>query len=310
MAQVLTGARPAAHAEAAPAGWWPVDRLIFGYLAASAALIGIYFGQVPGAGFLLSLHLAGMALIVAAAGARPRPGSAGLRLLTVFRHWYPLPFVASCYKVSALLIPPMRGVQLDEEMARIDRALWGADPTIWLERVHSPWLTEFLQIAYALFVPAVLLVAVLLWRGRRLAEFRYYAFLISLGFLASYVGYVLAPVRGPRFLLAHLQHIELRGLWLFGWLQRTLDQLESAHYDCFPSGHTELTLLAWWSTRRISMKLFRGYTVYSILIVVATVYLRYHYTIDVFAGAALAFVLLAGAPHLYRTKRPLIGRRD
>ncbi len=310
MAQVLTGARPSTHTEVALPGWWPVDRLIFGYLAASAVLIGIYFGQVPGAVWLLALHAAGMASIAAAAKVRPRPGSTAQRLLTVFRHWYPLPFVASCYKVVALLIPPMRGVQLDAEVARLDRAIWAANPTVWLERVHTAWLTELLQIAYSLFIPSVLLVAALLWRRKRLAAFRYYAFLISLGFLASYVGYVLAPVRGPRFLLASLQHIDLQGLWLFNFLQRTLDQLESAHYDCFPSGHTELTLLAWWSSRQISMKLFRAYTVYSILIVFATVYLRYHYTIDVFAGAALAFLLLAAAPYIYCAKRPLIGRRD
>ncbi len=304
MAQVLTGARPAPQAEAAPPGWWPVDRLIFGYLAVAAIALAIYSDQVPGAGWLLVLHAAGLASIAAAAKARPH------RLLTAFRHWYPLPYVASCFKVVALLIPPIRGVQLDAEIAHLDRVIWGANPTVWLERVHVPWLTEFLQVVYSLFVPAVLLVAALLWRRGRLAAFRYYAFLISLGFLASYVGYVLVPVRGPRFLLAGLQHFELHGLWLFGWLQQTLDRLESAHYDCFPSGHTELTLLAWWSSRQISMKLFRAYSVYSILIVFATVYLRYHYTIDVFAGAALAFALLATAPYLYRAKRPLIGRED
>jgi membrane-associated phospholipid phosphatase len=302
MAQVLT--------DVGPPGWWPVDRLIFGYLAVSALLIGICFGQVPDAGWLLVLHAAGMASIVAAARARPRPGSAAHKLLVVFRHWYPLPFVASCYKVVALLIPPLRGVQLDAEVARLDYVIWGADPTVWLERINAAWLTELLQVAYSLFVPSVLLVAVLLWSGKRLAAFRYYAFLVSLGFLASYVGYVLVPVRGPRFLLAGMQHVELRGLWLFNSLQRLLDRLESAHYDCFPSGHIELTLLAWWSSRQISMKLFLAYFVYSILIVLGTVYLRYHYTVDVFAGAALALVLLATAPYIYFAKRPLIGRRD
>jgi len=296
-----------ADAAPLPAGWWPVDRLILGYLAAAGLLIGIYFRRVPGAGWLLGLHAAGAALIVLAVLARPRPGSASYKLQAAFRHWYPLPYVASCYKVMAILIPSVRGVQWDVEMARADLALWGANPTVWLERVQAPWLTELLQVAYSLFVPAVLLVAVLLWRQRRREAFRYYAFLIALGFLASYVGYLLVPVRGPRFLLAGLQRIELRGLWLFPWLQQTLDRLESAHFDCFPSGHTELTLLAWWGSRQISTNLFRGFSVYSVLILFATVYLRYHYTVDVFAGAALAAALLMMAPYLYRVKRPSVG---
>jgi membrane-associated phospholipid phosphatase len=287
--------------------WWPVDRLILGYLAVASLLLGAYFPGVPGAGWLLGAHAAGAALIVLAVRARPHPGTTGYKLQTIFRHWYPLPYVASCYKVVALLIPPIRGVQYDAEMARLDLTLWGANPTVWLERLYAPWFTELLQIAYSLFVPAVLMVAVVLWWKHRREAFRYYAFLIALGFLASYVGYVLVPVRGPRFLLAGLQHTELRGLWLFPWLQQTLDHLESAHFDCFPSGHTELTLLAWWSSRQISTNLFWGFSVYSVSILFATVYLRYHYTVDVFAGAALAAVLLVVAPHVYRLKRLSVG---
>ena len=77
---------------------------------------------------------------------------------------------------------------------------------------------------------------------------------------------------------------------------RTLDRLESAHYDCFPSGHTELTLLALWGSRMVSKRLFRIYFLYTPLIIFATVYLRYHYTVDVLAGAALAFVSDPGSP--------------
>ena len=48
-----------------------------------------------------------------------------------------------------------------------------------------------------LFVPVVLLIAYLIWRRRWYEEFRYYAFVIALGFLASYVGYLIVPARGP-----------------------------------------------------------------------------------------------------------------
>ena len=141
---------------------------------------------------------------------------------------------------------------------------------------------------------------------RRYVDFRYFAFLIALGYLASYVGYLIVPARGPRFLLRDLQHTPLQGLWLFEGMQKTLNQLESAHYDCFPSGHTELTILAWWSTRRSISRLFWPYFAYTISIIFATVYLRYHYTVDVLAGVAVATSLILAAPLLYRY---LAGRR-
>jgi membrane-associated phospholipid phosphatase len=299
MAEVLSSPPRSGEPALLAAGWWQVDVLIVGYLAASALLIAVYFGRIPDGAWLLAAHIAAIGSIAAVIRARPDPQSPLYRLRAIFRYWYPLPYVGACYKTMAIFIPAIRGTDLDARIARLDYRLWSANPTVWLERLYNPWLTEVLQLAYTLFVPCAMVIAALFWLMRRYSDFRYYAFLVSLGFLASYIGYFVVPVRGPRFFLAHLQHTNLHGLWLFENMQRFLDRLESAHYDCFPSGHTELTMIAWWSSRRISMKLFAAYCVYTILIVFATIYLRYHYTIDVFAGAILAAILLAAAPGLY-----------
>ena len=84
-------------------------------------------------------------------------------------------------------------------------------------------------------------------------------------------------------------------------MQHTLDSLESAHYDCFPSGHTELTILAWWSTRPFGKRFFWPSFAYTLSIIFATVYLRYHYTVDVLAGIVVAVLLLVVTPEVYRT---------
>ncbi|HVV46219.1 MAG TPA: phosphatase PAP2 family protein, partial [Bryobacteraceae bacterium] len=151
-----------------------------------------------------------------------------------------------------------------------------------------------------LFIPVVLYVPWRIWMQGRAAEFRYMAFLIALGFLVSYIGYLIVPARGPRFLLDHTQHLPLQGLWYFNSMQAILNQLEHAHYDCFPSGHTEITVLACWLSRSISSRLFRAYFLYTLCIVFATVYLRYHYTADLLAGVLVAVALILAAPRLYR----------
>jgi membrane-associated phospholipid phosphatase len=272
---------------------WPVDKLILAYFGFAIVLILGWWSAIPDAAGLLALHLLGGALLLYEIF---RPN----RTSCVFRHWYPLIYVAFCYKEMALFIPAVRHTDADQWLADLDYSLWGANPTVWLERLQTPALTEFLQIVYTLFVPVVLLVAILFWRQRRYADFQYYAFLIALGFLVSYIGYLVVPARGPRFLLSHLQHIPLRGLWFFQTMQGALDRLESAHYDCFPSGHTELTILAWWSTRRLKNPLFWLYFAYTLSIIFATVYLRYHYTIDLLAGALVAASLIVATPAIYR----------
>ena len=92
----------------------------------------------------------------------------------------------------------------------------------------------------------------------------------------------------------------LQGLWLTRYLQDGLDRLESYHYDCFPSGHTELTILAWWGSRLASKRWFAIYFAYTPFLIFATVYLRYHYTVDLLAGATAALVLILTTPRVYR----------
>jgi membrane-associated phospholipid phosphatase len=272
---------------------WAVDKLMLAYLGATGALLLGYWSLLPDALTLMAVHIGSACLILLARRSEGRTS-------WIFRNWYPLPLVLYCYKEIAIVIPVVWGRSFDGLLADLDFAIWHANPTVWLERIQTPNFTEFLEIAYGLFVPAVLLVPTLLWFKRRYADFRYDAFLIALGFLVSYVGYLLVPARGPRFLLAPLQHQALEGRWVFHWMRTTLDQIESAHYDCFPSGHVELTVLAWWMSRQISKRLGGAYFVYTLCIIFATVYLRYHYTVDLSAGALTAAFLIVKAPALYR----------
>ena len=278
-------------------GYWPVDKVILGYFAFTCSIEAIWFREIPGAWWLLLLHAVAIALIIGAVRAFNTTTGPYVHL---FRHWYPLLFVACCYREMAILIPAIRHARFDQALAGIDHAFWGADPAVWLVRTYSPALTESLQLIYTLFVPLVLFVPWLIWMQKRYQEFRYMAFLLALGFLVSYIGYLIIPARGPRFLFQQLEAVPLRGLWLFDGMQVMLNNLESAHYDCFPSGHVELTVLACWLSRSISRRLFLGYLAYTLSIIFATVYLRYHYTVDLLAGVVAAAGLILMAPFLYR----------
>ena len=273
--------------------FWAVDKVVLAYLALTGALIAGFWNRVPAAGFLFAVHVVCAVAVVAAV---KRPG----RVSRIFRHWYPLLYVSICYREMSILIPAIRGTDADAQLAALDFRIWHANPTVWLERMQSPAFTEFLQIVYSLFIPAVLFVAWRFWARREYEAFRFYAFVIATGFLASYIGYFLVPARGPRFELRDLQHVPLQGMFVFGLLQSSLDRLESAAYDCFPSGHTEMVILAWWGSRRLSKPWSWVYLVYAVCIIFSTVYLRYHYTVDLAAGMLLAGVLILATPALYR----------
>jgi len=280
-------------------GPWPVDKLILSYFAATSILTLVFYSRIPEAWWLLSLKAAATVVLVLAWRSRSMAS-------WIFRNWYPAFYVAACYKEMNYLIPAVRHGTYDAALARIDLAVFRVNPTVWIERLHTPALTEYLQIVYAMFIPAVLLVAYIFWHKRRLKEFRYYGFLISIGYLVSYASYFLVPARGPRFLLAHLHHSQLNGLWASDWFRQLLDNLEGIHYDCFPSGHVEQTLLAWWMSIRLSRRFFFGFTIFTASQIISTVYLRYHYVVDLFAGALLAAILVLIVPNIYKSLRRLL----
>jgi membrane-associated phospholipid phosphatase len=272
---------------------WPAEKIILIYFAGLLIVYAGWWNRLQDAPVLLVWHIfAVLPVLLVLKSTLPIP--------RIFRCWYPLPYVAYSYREMALLIPGVWHTNADAKLAEIDYAIWHVHPTVWLERIQTPILTELLQIAYTCFIPAVVLVALLLWKNRKFPEFQYYAFLITLGYLISYLGYIFVPARGPRFELQPLQHVPLEGLWFFHYMQSGLDTLEKAHFDCFPSGHTELTILAWWGSRLVSKRLFKIYFAYTPFLIFATVYLRYHYTVDVFAGAVVAAVLIWSSPALYR----------
>jgi hypothetical protein len=198
---------------------WPVDKIILGYLVFSSMLLVGWWGAIPDRAALAAAQVGAVALLLIEIKL-PNPTS------WFFRFWYPLPYVGACYKEMAVLVPAIRHHAADAWLASVDLRFWGAYPSVWLERIYSQALTEYLQIVYTLFVPAVLLVGFILWRQRRYGEFQYFAFLIASGYLVSYVGYLLVPALGPRFLLKPLQHMPLQGLWLFQNMQHTLNRLE------------------------------------------------------------------------------------
>ena len=67
-----------------------------------------------------------------------------------------------------------------------------------------------------------------------------------------------------------------------------------------PSGHTAIALLVLFLSYRYARLLFYLFCPIVAALILSTVYLRYHYVIDLFAGAALAAGCSLIGPPLYR----------
>lgn len=292
----------------------PADKVAIAYLVIVTALILISIQRIPVWLWLCAAHATGVSLVALVAwldrrlrgvhssspsprGApfssrvAPPPSASLFRRVARFVHgWYPVALIPTTFKELGYLIPRIHPRDFDTTLAEIDYRVFGAHPTVWLERFTWPPLTELLQICYPTYYFLPIILGAVIWRSGDMEGFRFWVFVVVLGFYLSYLGYIAVPAIGPRFLpeILEAQTKPLTGILFYQTVRETLDRAEGLTRDCFPSGHTAMTLLALYYARRFHRKTFRVLLPLGIAIILSTVYLRYHYVVDLAAGALLA----------------------
>ena len=233
------------------------------------------------------------------------------RLLIGLHRWYCYPIVLFVFKELYLMVRPIHPVDYDELFITVDRWIFGVNPTEWLFQYSHPMITEILQIGYFSYYLLFIILGVEIYRRFPIKEFDHAAFMIVYGFYLSFLGYFMFPAVGPRFVLHDFSQInvELPGVLLTETLRSIINAGESipknipnpvdfVQRDVFPSGHTQLTLIV--LTQAFQHRLNSRWFLLSLgtLLIVGTVYLRYHYVIDVIAGGLFCWTTLWTGRHI------------
>lgn len=177
-----------------------------------------------------------------------------------------------------------------------DRWLLGTDLARLADPILAPWFVEVLHLVYAAYYLIPISAALLAWRGAGPAAFdRAVAYLVG-GFLLSYVGYLLVPTLGPNRIMSYPE--ELVGLWWSAGIRAWVEANEANWWDCFPSGHTMLTLVSLCILWRWHRPGFWLLLVPGALLIASTMLLRFHWIVDVVVGAALVWPTLRGVDAL------------
>jgi len=214
----------------------------------------------------------------------------------------PLLFIVLIYLSLGDLIQYLHA-DVDAALIRIDHFLFGVHPTVWMERWIVPWFTDVMSFCYFsyYFLPVTLVLT--LYLGNRRQDFNEAVFVLLFGYYLSFIGYILFPAIGPRFTLTDLQSVPLEASFFTDFVRDILNAAEHNKRDCMPSGHTQLALMVLYLSYRFKRVLF--YILLPIVcgLILSTVYLRYHYVIDLMVGTALAIFCLIIGPRLYRKWR-------
>jgi membrane-associated phospholipid phosphatase len=275
----------------------PADLLSLSFIGLLSILTVFFIPSLASWGRLLATYFMLAAAIIALAWYRER--RAGVR--SGFTLYTALTFITILMIFNSLgdLIPGIWSRTFDEVLIKADHALFGVHPTIWMERMISPRLTALLQCAYIsyYFIP-ISLGVVLIAKGKH-DEFEDALFGIVLCFYLSYIGYLLVPAVGPRFTLEHLQTTDLQAGPFIQKIQSLLNSLEHNKTDAFPSGHTAVALMTlYYAWGKKEKALLAALLPVVLGLITSTVYLRYHYGVDVLAGIALTALTIYLAPKM------------
>jgi len=184
---------------------------------------------------------------------------------------------------------------LDESVLSMEKALFGVQPTLWLQQFISRPLTEWLFFSYVFYLilyPA-LCGLVFFRKGEQAAE----DCLFSLGLsnVICDLGFLLYPVAGP---LAHMG--KQYTVPLDGYVWTYLGEYLRTHWQfvggTIPSPHCSNATVMWLMAYRYHRSSFWILSPIFLSLYLSTVYCRYHYVTDSVVGVAAALLVWAIAP--------------
>ena len=216
-----------------------------------------------------------------------------------FYYFSPILFLILIYESLGDLIQHLQP-DIDSSLIQIDLFIFGVHPTLWMERWIIPWFTDIMSLCYLSYYFLPIIFIVVLYLKDRMPEFEKSLFVLAFGYYISFIGYILFPAIGPRYTLTHLYSIPLEGSFITDVVRDTLNALEHNKRDCMPSGHTQIVLMVLFLAYRCEKTIFTIFVPVVCGLILSTIYLRYHYVIDVFVGMAFAIICIIIGPRLFR----------
>lgn len=187
------------------------------------------------------------------------------------------------------IIPILGKNPLDSSLANIDIWIVGRDLSIWAQQFYCKPLTEIMSFGYMLFIVFLFFTFSIYAFKADLNKLCRFCFGIFTLYALGISGYSIVPAQGPLVHFAGAYSCNLEGYY-FTELNRMMVAFGSSGYDVFPSLHAGVGLFLLLFYRKYDRPLYFIYLIPFVLLVLSTIYLRYHYLIDILVGIPLSIL--------------------
>lgn len=296
-----------------------VDYATQGYTAYVALLVLLFHNHtVPSWWAFVGIHLlilTGIHLLILK-NSSPEKN----QVLDFLRHFYPVLLYTWFFCQTGSLNRMFFKEFMDPTLIRWEQALFGFQPAVlFMAKLPYLWVSEIFYASYFSYYIMITGVGIALYfRERR--HFYHYVSVVSFVFYLCYATYIVLPIIGPRVFFHELGGFSLpedlrmlaptevypeavkSGVFfkLMAFIYRTFEAPGAA----FPSSHVAIAITTLFFSFRYLPRIRFIHLVVVVLLCLSTVYCRYHYVIDVAAGALTAAVLVPIANWLYARTAP------
>jgi membrane-associated phospholipid phosphatase len=222
--------------------------------------------------------LLGSAGVIAWAARQPTPWRWRVRLL-----YYPAAMGISFYAMEHAL-PLLGASKVDAMLLDWDRALLGETPAVSWESWLQPWLVDVSMAGY-LFFFFYLIAGPGRYCLRNVALFRKCIVGLFTMYGLGFLGYTFFPAGGPHRWMTF--KTPLQGPWILDWTLKTVNAGSNC-VDVFPSIHFAATLYLLMFDWQHHRRRFWWALVPCLVLWFSTLYLRFHYFVDLLGGVVVA----------------------
>ena len=258
----------------------PTDIVLFAYLAITTIYMLIFrdsmldFWEVLGARFVVVLVMAQIIVL------HKMTHSLWVKdlhiLLPLFLTGY---LYGETHSLNHLLISE----NLDPFFMNLDQKLFGFQPSlVFSEKFNKSYFGELMYLGYISYYLQMIVLALFVYFKDK-AQLIKTVFIIITSFLIYYLIFSVLPVVGPQFHFIGAEAKPPQSGFLSEFMMQINHNFEKPT-GAFPSSHVGMTLIYLYLASLFSKKLMYIFLPFSLLILFATVYIKAHYAVDVFAG--------------------------
>lgn len=272
----------------------PVDKLIIAYALLTFLWILAFSAQINHVMAITMARIGIIGLIILIAfWDHERPSKVSdivhhIYSIILLSYWY-----GETYALNQVIFTPF-----DAWFVNADQWLFGFQPSIEFSAKFSQrWISELLNFGYFSYFFLNLTTFVVVYIKKR-AEAMQAVFLIIASFFIYYIIFILFPVVGPQFWLPESLRSVPEG-YLFQKGVLFIQFMGEKPTGAFPSSHVGMTIIFLIITWKYSKKIFRIMLPVALILIFATVYIKAHYAVDVFAGIISSFIIYLLAQKIY-----------